>query len=318
VFQGWAWTFCLATERFPHPVLLEATARGETVALALFNRRAGLHLGESGDPALDGVFIERNGILLARGHEALLQPCLRQIIAHARATGARPVVLSGVDARHLQAARATGARLEVRASRPAPFVDLAALRARGADYLDGRSANTRQQLRRALRLHAARGEVRIARAGDVAEAHLWLDRLAVLHQASWTGRGKPGAFAQPAFRRFHHALLDRAVPRGEAELLHITAGGETLGYLYGLRSGGRVCAYQSGFADPGEDARLKPGLVCHLLAIRMHAAEGADIYDFLGGEARYKRSLADASEDLHWLALAPRLSLPALLRTLKS
>ena len=38
-FQSWTWTGCLAEERFPDPVLLEARQDGETVALALFNRR---------------------------------------------------------------------------------------------------------------------------------------------------------------------------------------------------------------------------------------------------------------------------------------
>ena len=36
-FQTWTWTGCLAAERFPDPVLAEATEDGETVGLALFN-----------------------------------------------------------------------------------------------------------------------------------------------------------------------------------------------------------------------------------------------------------------------------------------
>jgi CelD/BcsL family acetyltransferase involved in cellulose biosynthesis len=38
-YQSRTWTGCLAEERFPDPVLLEARHNGETIALALFNRR---------------------------------------------------------------------------------------------------------------------------------------------------------------------------------------------------------------------------------------------------------------------------------------
>ena len=53
-FQSWTWTGCLAEERFPDPILLEATSDDRVVAMALFNRRRAvtgrqsLWLGESG------------------------------------------------------------------------------------------------------------------------------------------------------------------------------------------------------------------------------------------------------------------------------
>ena len=53
-FRSWTWVGCLAEERFPHPVVLKGWRDGRLVGLALFNRRDGaLHLGESGDPALN-------------------------------------------------------------------------------------------------------------------------------------------------------------------------------------------------------------------------------------------------------------------------
>ena len=78
-FQTWTWTGCLAAERFPDPVLVEAVEDGQTVALALFNRVGRtLHLGESGDPALDTVYVEYNGVLTEAGREAeLTEACVR-------------------------------------------------------------------------------------------------------------------------------------------------------------------------------------------------------------------------------------------------
>jgi CelD/BcsL family acetyltransferase involved in cellulose biosynthesis len=187
----------------------------------------------------------------------------------------------------------------------APCVDLAALRAAGADAFAPLSANTRHQLRRSLRRYAEAGELSLTRARDTAEAHGFLDALAALHQARWQARGQPGAFADPRFLRFHRALLARALPRGEAELVRVAAGPQMIGYLYNFLWRGEVLAYQSGFAYP-PDGQRKPGLTCHHLAIAAHLAAGAQVYDFLAGEDRYKTSLANAARRLHWLELGPR------------
>ena len=63
-----------------------------------------------------------------------------------------------------------------------------------------------------------------------------------------------------------------------------------------------MLAYQSGLAYEA-DARLKPGLVAHCLAIDIHLAEGAKIYDFMAGEARYKASLGEPGPEMYHLLL---------------
>jgi CelD/BcsL family acetyltransferase involved in cellulose biosynthesis len=330
-FQSWAWVGCRAAQRFPDPVLLTARAAGEVVALGLFNRvRPGARhlarhlarhgarhgawggawfLGESGRADLDSVFVEHSGLLVADGWRSpgFIAACLRVCLAGV--VPGRLVVLSGVDALHAAAAREAGA-VWPRMERAAPSLDLAALRAAGGDYLAGRSANTRQQLRRSARAYAAFGPLAARRAATVAEAHDFLDRLAVLHQATWRARGRPGAFAAPAFAAFHHELIARAFPQGGIDLLRVAAGDAVLGYLYNIRSRDRVCAYQSGFDYEAAGPACKPGLTCHHVAIEMYRADpGVAVYDFLAGPDRYKTSLADGAETLHWLTLAPARSL---------
>lgn len=321
-FQSWAWVGCLAAERYPHPVLLEAREGDAVVALGLFNRRGAwfeperLWLGESGNRALDSIFVEHNGLLVARGRSDLLATCLRAALT-LPLRGRRPVfgrrlVLSGVDAAHLAAATAAPApaptsalALRRHAARAAPFIDLAALPAE-TSYLAGLSANTRYQIRRSDRRYAAMGALVLRRADTVAEAQDFLDRLAALHQASWTRRGHQGAFAGASFRQFHRALIARAMPAGTVDLLCVTAADRPVGYLYNFRLRGRVSAYQSGFDYAGAQLHQKPGLTCHHLAIEMYRREGASSYDFLAGADRYKLSLANAGTTLHWLELAPR------------
>lgn len=320
IFQSWTWTGCLAAERFTDPVLIEATEAGRTVALALLNRvRVGpgqpdlLYLGESGDPALDCVYVEHNGVLAEAGREAALTRACLAAVAHRYV-----VVLSGVEGDVLQAARDVAGTVWVAKVSEAPFVDLAAVRATGGNYLAGLSANTRQQVRRSDRHFAERGVLQVSMAASAAEAHRMLDRMAELHQAAWVARGEPGSFAASFFRRFHHALIDVGFPRGQTALTEVTGGGETVGILYNLRDDGGIRAYQSGFAYAPADNKAKPGLTCHGAAIDQALAEGAMRYDFLAGGDRYKRSLANRTERLYWLEAGPSWALRLLRRQVRA
>jgi CelD/BcsL family acetyltransferase involved in cellulose biosynthesis len=321
-FQTWSWIGCLCAERYDDPVLLEARRDGRTVALGLFNRRRGwpfytLWLHETGDKSRDSIFIEHNGLLFdatsqeagaAGAADTLLAACLtaaRRDPLPGSGLGRR-LVLSGVDATHLRAAGAIGAVFRL-TTRVAPALDLTALRRDGLGHEDVLSANTRAQLGRSLRSYAALGKLAIRRAADGVEAHNYLDELASLHQATWQRRGRAGAFAEPHFARFHHALIDRALPRGEIELWRITAGPVVLGYLYNLQHRGRVLAYQSGFDYALADHRAKPGLTCHHLAIEQGLAENRECYDFMAGDDRYKRSFSNTSGTLYWLAVGTSL-----------
>lgn len=313
-FQDWAWTGALFAERFPDPWLLSAERNGETLGLALFNRtrrlgRSRLWLGESGAPEWDRLFIEYNGWLGDPALAAAAWRAARRAGAEEDGRGSpfgRELILSGIDTAGCAAARAAG-RLHVRQSRVAPAIDLDVLCADGRDYLALLSANTRQQLRRSDARHAAAGALRIDAATTQAEAEDFLDRLIVLHQASWQRRGQPGAFADPRIPRFHRALIAEALPRGNVELLRIAAGETPVGYLYNFRSRRRVLSYQSGFAYAPADPHRKPGLTCHHQAIRRALENDDGVYDFLAGAERYKQSLvpqsADASTTLYWAEL---------------
>ena len=303
-FQSWTWVGCLAAERMGAARVLRAGADG----LALLGRTRGwrgacLWLHESGDPAWDAMYVEHNAPLLAGA--ALLPACLDAMLQ------AAPLLrLSGVGDAVREAAESAGV-VRVLRSQPAPFVDLAVLGAAPGAYLAGLSANTRYQLRRSDRAYAEAGPVTVQRAATLEQAMAFLDALAALHQAAWTARGKPGAFANPCFRPFHHALLAMALPRGEADVLRIAAGGRVIGYLYNFRHRGRVLAYQSGFDYAGARPHEKPGLTCHHAAIEQARQDGSTAYDFLAGGDRYKTSLANAAVTLHWLEVVRRGSFAA-------
>src|SRR5262249_4951184 len=124
-----------------------------------------------------------------------------------------------------------------------------------------------------------------------------------LHQRKWQARGQPGAFASAIIEGFHRDLVADRLPAGEIQLLRVTDGAAaTVGCLYNFVLAGRVYYYQSGFAYPDRPA-IKPGLVCHALAVGWNIERGARVYDLLAGDSQYKRSIATDCSEMLWLSL---------------
>jgi CelD/BcsL family acetyltransferase involved in cellulose biosynthesis len=318
LFQSWGWigTWLASLPARERPGLLVGRCDGRVVALATLGRRMrwrygwqfirGLFLNETGDPRLDALTIEYNGILTERAlGPAIAIQALRYLLERVEAWD--ELCLSGVAEPDLEASRAVGLQPHIRAHQPCDYVDLAAIRAAGGDYLTQISRNARYQIRRALRRYEERGELSVTAAASVGEALEFLAALKTLHQSYWVSRGKPGSFANPYFERFHCALVRNRFAHGEIELLRIAAGNEPVGYLYNLVRAGHVYGYQSGFRYE-DDPAVKPGLVSHFQAIERHLAAGTAIYDFMAGGAQHKQSLGTHRTTMIWLtARRPRL-----------
>jgi CelD/BcsL family acetyltransferase involved in cellulose biosynthesis len=321
VFLSWDWIGCWIAELSPRPFILTGQADGRIVllgALASSARRDvlpvtihGLQLHTVGDPQRDIITVEYNGFLVDRDWVGKIE------------SDAIAFLLSGIpiggkrhDELHLRTVAAdlagvvstSGFRFRELHRKPSWRVDLAELRAAGRRYLDSLSANTRQQIRRSMRLYEKRGALSVVRAASVPEALAFLDALKDLHQHYWNSRGEPGGFAFPFFERFQRRLIEVALPHGTVEIVKVAAGSDVIGYVYNLVYRGHVYAYQTGIRYE-DDPRLKPGLVSHCLCIDRHYNDGSIAYDFMAGEARYKASLGIPGPEFLYL-LVQRPSWP--------
>lgn len=329
-FQSWGWigTWLDLLPAGLQPHLMVARAGREVVGLAILCRRTVKRYGwlpsraaflhETGDPDLDCLTIEYNGFLVDRRCGGEVERAMLRALVDADPAW-EELMLSGVEPRYADYARDAGLGIVDRAAQPSLYVDLDAVRSGGKGYLGQVSSNTRQQIRRALKLYGEAGPVEAVEPADLGEALRFFAELKSLHQQVWTGRGHSGAFAMPFFERFHQALIRARFAHGEIQLLRIEAGGKPLGYLYNLVRNGHVLFYQSGLSYSA-DPKLKPGHVCHHLAIERNLAGGARIYDFLAGDSQYKRSLSTHSKPLVWIAARrPRLKfrIEDMLRQLK-
>jgi len=312
-FLSWAWVETWL-DALPDtaPVALHVVRRGGAPVAAFFVgartrwrhhivRSRSLHWNQTGFNEFDEICIEYNGIV----HDGAPPP-LAEIVA--QLPGWDEIYLRALDADSPLARGASapdGARLRVDGRKPSPLVDLARVRDAG-DYLKLLGSSTRSQIRRAQKLYGARGKLALEVAATPAEAAAIFDELVALHRRSWAERGEPGAFV-PFVHDFHRRLIERRFSAGEIQLLRVRAGNTTVGCLYNFVCRGEVSFYQSGLTYE-TDGKLKPGLVCHALAIEHAARAGHGHYDFLAGDSRYKQSLATGARELVWLRIQkPRL-----------
>lgn len=302
---GWVSTWLAALPAATRPQLA-VIREGATAVAACFlgrrrQRRHGVvptrmrYVNATGISQFDELCIEHNAMLCVPGIAWPLQALIDGLPADWD-----ELALPAIDAAPL--APPDGYQLVIDREVAAPYVDLARVRATG-DYLALLGSNTRAQIRRARR---AVGPCVLEVARTPAEALEIYDELVALHTASWRRRGEPGAFADPWFDRFHRRLIAERFGHGEIELLRLRARGQTIGCLYNLIAHGRTLFYQSGLAA-FDDPHIKPGYLCQAAAIEHAAAAGGAIYDFLGGDARYKASLSTGATRLIWARVQRRL-----------
>lgn len=318
IFLSWLWISSWLQELGEVPPLFVGTAAGRTVLLGFLlpsSRKAvrlirfdGLQLHTTGQWEQDCIAIEYNGFLVDRDWAGRVErSAFAWLLRGHQVAGVRPAevhILSMLE-EHRTAWTPDSATYRIPFRKPSWRVDLDSLRARGSDYLSSLRPNTRQQIRRSMRLYDVAGGLSATWADSAETGLRFLDGLKTLHQNQWNARGKPGGFASAFFERFQRRLIAEALPAGAAELVQITRGDEPIGYLYNLVWQGYVHAFVSGifFED---DNRLKPGLVCHALCIQHHLDTGASVYDFMAGDFRYKASLGEPGPDFIYLLLQRR------------
>jgi len=325
-FLSWDWVGCWISEALPEPAVLIGRVDDRIVllgALAPSSRRDvlpitihGLQLQAIGNLQQDIITIEYNGFLVDRDwvgkvETAAISHLLNGVIVDGHRRD--ELHLRNISADLEPAVTASDYYFSELQRKPSWRVDLAQVRAAGKQYLESLSANTRQQIRRSIRLYEKRGPLVARPARSVPEALAFLDGLKELHQRYWTGRGEPGAFAYPFFEHFQRRLIQACLPNGTVEIVQVSAGSDVIGYIYNFLYRGHVYAYQSGFLYE-EDSRLKPGLVSHALCIELHRENGSRIYDFMAGDARYKANLGQPGPDMLYL-LAERPTWPLKLES---
>jgi CelD/BcsL family acetyltransferase involved in cellulose biosynthesis len=251
-----------------------------------------VYFGTAGEDEADSPCIEHNGLVCQPDFRDEALRAIQTTFAESRWD---ELMLHGVTpgfAEALSAGRQTAMRVA-----PVYGVDLELVTQTGKPYLESLSYNTRKQIRRSRRFYEKRGPLSVDVAQTPDEGLTMLDQLAVLHQAAWQEKGKPGVFSSKIFCDFHRYLISNHFD--SVQLVRVRAGETEVGLLYSLVSNGVAYTYQSGFQyEESNDAR--PGMVVTSLAIEYGLDHGIHYFDLTAGESQYKRSLSTSRRELAW------------------
>jgi CelD/BcsL family acetyltransferase involved in cellulose biosynthesis len=317
-FLSWAWV-SIWLRHLPktiRPLVFRLRVNGEIVALTLLvhvrergiRRLAGVRpimVQETGDDVIDEITIEYAGLLVRRGEEARAYSALFAALEDPPRRWGSLRISASTHAQAIAEALPPTMRAFVTRSSPSYRVDLAALRASGRSYLEALSSGTRNILRKTRRAYEALGPLRADVAPDADVALQYLDELRGLHDRYWKSKGLRGSFASAFFVAFHRDLVRECTASGFTQLIRISAGPATIGYLYNLVWRGQAYFYNAGLNYGLLAHHDRPGYLAQLLAIELHLAGDTLCYDLLAGDQQYKRSLSTGSVRLDWIDVRP-------------
>ncbi len=130
--------------------------------------------------------------------------------------------------------------------------------------------------------------------------------LVALHNERMKDRGGSDGLHSPELIAFHEEFTRVALTRGWLRLFALTLNGVVAAALYGLMYRKKFYFYQSGF-DAGYSAH-SVGLVTMGLAIKAAIREGAEEFDLLHGDEKYKSLWARQERTLVRAELYPATS----------
>jgi len=170
------------------------------------------------------------------------------------------------------------------------------------DYYVTLSKNTRQQIKRSLKLLALRGEIQFKVSTNPVKQLQLLENSKHWHIEKWQKSSTPSGFNNPLFNQFHKNMIETKHPTAQTLVASLTINNDLYGCLYCLTQNKTAYFYLSNL-KPIQDNKIKLGLTMHTLMVEWLILNDFHTYDFLAGEARYKKSLANHQDKYYSLTL---------------
>ncbi|WOJ98301.1 GNAT family N-acetyltransferase [Congregibacter brevis] len=298
IFTSWLWISTWLDQIAPPPALLaKVYANQEIVALGVFilkketrysllsSNTARLH--QTGLEHEDQVWIEYNALLASPEHKIPALLAVERVLFNEGYCDELKISMLSTtpDSSAYLDRENVNVDLEVVGYKR----NLALCRQKKATVLQAVSSNTRQQIRRSMRLYSEQfGKPTILDAQTAEEALRMFDEAGSFHKQRWIDSG----FHNAAFTDFHKDLIKRGFDHGNIRLSQLHVGNRLLGVFYFMIYGNTAYFYLQGLRHEN-NGKLKPGLCGHSLLMQDFLDQGVDEYDFMGGDSQYKQQLAD-------------------------
>lgn len=174
-------------------------------------------------------------------------------------------------------------------------------------YLNTRSKNFRKAFKQAWNRAHRKHDVTVLHAGRDIPVDAAMDRLIELNRERWGDAGL--AFHTDEFCAFHRQLAPKLYERGELSLMILQIDGDDAAIRYDFVYADRLWVFQGGWSP--ELSKLAPGRILTAYSVQWCMDNGVREYDFLAGDADYKRAWATDARHLVDLELCHPGSLRA-------
>jgi CelD/BcsL family acetyltransferase involved in cellulose biosynthesis len=158
------------------------------------------------------------------------------------------------------------------------------------------SKNTRSQLKRSEKLLEQLGSLDFYVLTKTEDVEFSLESISNIHIERWHRTEEGSGFTNPCFNKFH-SLMASESKKNIAQVSVLSLNSKPIGYLLNYIYKGKVYFYLSALTTFDEN-KIKVGLTLHTKAIQHYIDKGIYSYDFLGGDARYKKSLSNKQYNL--------------------
>ncbi len=315
-FLSWPWIDTWLTKQAIDPWIVNIEQNGETVGLGFFCEAQEVRhkilsskqlcLNSTGDSEKDSITIEFNTFIAADGYEGHVWRAALNALRNVDHPKWDEIIVRGATEDLYESLSDCGYPLHLRARAGSAKVDLKKLRENDVCDVEGfistLSKNTRSQIRRSIRLYEERGAIELERASSATEAWQFLQEGAPHHSKRWEEKGGGKAFEREEYVNFHKTMIDKYYGDGVLEVIRINTGSDPMAWIYNFIDRDHVYFYLGALVFE-EDNRLKPGLVAHSYCVADHLKRGSHVYDFMGGENRYKTSLGEPGPTIVSFAL---------------
>jgi len=178
--------------------------------------------------------------------------------------------------------------------------------------IDTFSKNTKKQVTRSLRLLEGMGNLHLVEITADNKQQALAD-ISERHKIQWQDSEWGSGFNNEHFFQFHQKMIEKE----NSVLLSIQLDDLVLGYGYFYCYQNEVLFYLSAL-DKHPDNKVKIGLTFHALAMEYFREKGFLKYDFLAGDARYKKSLSDNQYTLRSYCFSKRNLLGTIEHSLRA
>ena len=169
---------------------------------------------------------------------------------------------------------------------------LASLSSFNGNYLNkALSKNTRFQISRSKKILQSQGKLSFEVFSTPQKLVELYPKIASIHIDKWRASNEGSGFSNPIFDSFHQSMAFNNT-NNIVQIAVLTLDKVELGYLVNFVYNNKVYFYLSALQE-NSDNKIKVGLTLHYEAIQYYSQQGIESYDFLGGDARYKKSLSN-------------------------